>query len=653
MVRYQSLICDDEERRARLRGHATLNGIDYIEVSEDQRTLHVYFMNPLPADAYGLPSKPTLIKIEGGVRIRNIQVEAVNRASDTHLEVAVSEPGDFSTYTLIIEGDSAWLDPAYAQIEFSFKAGCPSRFDCRSHMVCPTEPRTEPLIDYMAKDYASFRQALLDLIPTLVPDWRDRHEADLGLALVELLAYTGDQLSYYQDAVANEAYLETARQRISVRRHARLIDYRLHDGASARAFVHLQLKPGTSGALPKGTQILTRVDVPLRSHMPPHGPVIPAEVANQALQAAHVVYETFEAVELHAKLNELEIHAWGNRQCCLPRGTTTLDLKDDLTAFLDKGDFLLLEEVRGPVTDKPADADPSHRQVVRLINVEKTRDRLFNQDLTRITWHAADALTFPLCLSARKEDGTYIENVSVARGNLVLADHGCTLPGEKHPGPEKGIHPHVRRAHRIRLQEGPLSFRIPRPEDDGSLSPASLLLATDPRRAIPQVRLTIPSDVWPDEWKHPGVPHLLESDPFDQHFAVETDNDGRAVIRFGDGQYGIAPPEDVTIHVVYRVGVGMEGNVGVESLVHIVEPDPLPPDWPDIACVTPELRKPVRNPLPAWGGDRPRVHRTGQAPGPGRLPRRAVPRRDRGGLCPHGREASGGGQSGGHLPLDG
>ena len=36
---------------------------------------------------------------------------------------------------------------------------------------------------------------------------------DLGITLVELLAYVGDHLSYYQDAVATEAYLDTARQR--------------------------------------------------------------------------------------------------------------------------------------------------------------------------------------------------------------------------------------------------------------------------------------------------------------------------------------------------------------------------------------------------------------------------------------------------------
>ena len=67
-----------------------------------------------------------------------------------------------------------------------------------------------------------------------MPDWTERHVPDLGVALVEVLAYTGDYLSYYQDAVATEAYLQTARNRVSVRRHARLTGYRLHEGCHAR-----------------------------------------------------------------------------------------------------------------------------------------------------------------------------------------------------------------------------------------------------------------------------------------------------------------------------------------------------------------------------------------------------------------------------------
>src|SRR2546427_6685807 len=56
----------------------------------------------------------------------------------------------------------------------------------------------------------------------------------------ELLAYVGDYLSYQQDAVATEAYLGTARRRVSVRRHARLVDYLVHDGRSEEHTSELQ-----------------------------------------------------------------------------------------------------------------------------------------------------------------------------------------------------------------------------------------------------------------------------------------------------------------------------------------------------------------------------------------------------------------------------
>jgi hypothetical protein len=51
-----------------------------------------------------------------------------------------------------------------------------------------------------------------------------RRRKELSVALVELFAYVGDKLSHEQDAAASEAYLDTARRRISVRRHGRLID---------------------------------------------------------------------------------------------------------------------------------------------------------------------------------------------------------------------------------------------------------------------------------------------------------------------------------------------------------------------------------------------------------------------------------------------
>src|SRR5207248_8256832 len=107
----------------------------------------------------------------------------------------------------------------------------------KTKTVCPPPQRVEPEVNYLAKDYASFRQLILDRLALTMPDWQERHVPDIGIALVEVLAYVGDYLSYYQDAVATEAYLDTARQRISVRRHARLVDYLMHEGCNARAWV--------------------------------------------------------------------------------------------------------------------------------------------------------------------------------------------------------------------------------------------------------------------------------------------------------------------------------------------------------------------------------------------------------------------------------
>ena len=75
-------------------------------------------------------------------------------------------------------------------------------------------------------------------------------------------------------------------------------------------------------------------------------------------------------------MNALRLHAWGNEQCCLPRGVTTANMYaiDAATAkavrpSIKAGDRLSLEEVLGPETGARADADPTHRCVVRVVSV--------------------------------------------------------------------------------------------------------------------------------------------------------------------------------------------------------------------------------------------------------------------------------------------
>jgi hypothetical protein len=614
------LACDDAARRALLLAHPTGNGIDFVEVPAEsldkvpaqsldaQRFIRVHFIKqPPPASLAG---HPELFAVDGGVRVRGLRVLHVTPEAG-HLIVEVDRPGDFSTYTLRVTGGG--LDPAYAAVDFSFKAGCPSRFDCKPPPCPPAPLPSGPPVDYLAKDYASFRQALLDLVPTLVPGWVERHEADLGIALVELMAYLGDQLSYFQDAVATEAYLETARQRISVRRHACLIDYRMHDGASARTLVQFDVdKPGR---VPAGTRILTRIDLPLGPRMPPHDTLLPQGLEQLAVTTAGTVFETIEETPVHPSLSgALRIHTWRDRRCCLPAGATSADLVGKLTPQLAEGTLLLLEEALGPVTGRPEDADPAHRQVVRLTAVADTSDPLLPDPatgrplpLTRVTWDAADALDFPLCMSTRLPDGRDLEDVSVALANLVLADHGRSVT-ERHPDDPRA--PGIRtssRAFGFFLGQGPLSFRVPPPSQgaDGGLPPARELLRTDPRLARPEVReLTITPAPLPPAAPAPpgaswrpaagaGAADLLASGPFDQRFAVETGNDGRALLRFGDDVFGMAPPDGGHIRVTYRLGVGTAGNVGAGSLAHVI-------DSPGLPAV-----RAVCNPLPAWGGTNP------------------------------------------------
>src|SRR5262249_25647779 len=144
---------------------------------------------------------------------------------------------------------------------------------------------------------------------------------------------------------------------------------------------------------------------------------------------------------------------------------------------LRPGDFLLFEEVLGPVTGLAPDADPAHRQVVRLTQVERAVDPLEPDPvtlvrpttLTKVTWARHDALTFPLCLSVKLPDNSVVNNISVARGNLVLADHGQTVsewfPGDPVDPSVPGIMPGPR-PFRFLLQQGQLSFRIPYSKSD-------------------------------------------------------------------------------------------------------------------------------------------------------------------------------------------
>ena len=244
-----------DDRRTALLAANTVNGVDFVEVDPaDGATLVVHFILNLPGSPAGqnpVPADPSQaltagdFQITGGERITGIQVLSAAPRPGTYnqMNVVVAPIGDFSVYTLTLQDPSkpptppTGFDPASASANFIFHIDCASDFDCAATVACPPDIVTPPPINYLAKDYPGFVQVMLDRLSLLAPLWQERNPADLGVALVEMLAYVGDQLSYRQDVIATEAYLGTARLRTSARRHARLVDYQIGEGANARAWL--------------------------------------------------------------------------------------------------------------------------------------------------------------------------------------------------------------------------------------------------------------------------------------------------------------------------------------------------------------------------------------------------------------------------------
>jgi len=103
------------------------------------------------------------------------------------------------------------------------------------------------------------------------------------------------------------------------------------------------------------------------------------------------------------------------------------------------------------------------------------------------------------------------------------------------------------------------------------------------------------SDWLPNCWM--SQQDLFSSNRFKTDFVVEVESDGTAVIRFGDDVYGLNPQTRVgevpeLLYGFYRVGNGVEGNVGAESIKRIVSSNNVFGD-----CVFS-----VRNPMSAKGG---------------------------------------------------
>jgi predicted phage baseplate assembly protein len=429
--------CKDKQRRELILQTPGVNGLDYLEVvgppgSGEQ--LALTFIK----DARGLTLAPANISLTGGAVLQVQSVAPATSEDPLTINVELSGTGDFSPYALTLvtsptnSDPPAGVDSQLNTATFSFKAECPTIADCKQLQCCPSDLAAPPDIHYLARDYQTIRQAMLDRIAVLVPGWSETHEADPGITMVEALAYAADRISYLQDAVNTEAYIGTARSRISLRRHARLVNYPIKEGANARTWICLSVSSANL-SVPAGTQFYPLVPG-LPAAIDPNEQVY---AATELAASPGPVFESMEEITLYPEQNQMDFYTWGDSACCLATGATLATLKGAYPS-LQAGQVLIFEEIVGPLTNNQADADPTHRWAVRL-TYASTTDHSGNPlkdpvnpgvELTNIAWSSADGLPFPLCISSITSEGTPITGVSVARGNLIAADHGVWTSNE-------------------------------------------------------------------------------------------------------------------------------------------------------------------------------------------------------------------------------
>ena len=407
---------------------------------------------------------------------------------------------------------------------------------------------------YLAKDYASFRALMLDHLARCgTPAPTD--VASLEIALIEGLAYIGDYLSYYQDAVATETYMRTARQRVSVARHARMLGYRMVQGCSARTLLHFTTL-ADDVAVPAGTTALTAIPGWDALHVPQSyetGPAIP--------------FETLHPLVARRAHNRMTLAGQPLRA-----GDCTAVLAGHLPR-LAAGDILVLRR------EPHAGGGPAGWcHPLRLLSA-----RLMAEGTTAISWHPGDALS-----ADTPAGGDW-----AVLGNMALADHGRGVLVRDAISMAPGAGASLREAV---IECRDLTYAAP--YDPAVHDAAQSALAPDPQAAQPALWLTqaLPDPAmrtadWPfARWT--GRRDILRAGPDEAVFAVETlgdhPGDDAVRLRFGDGVNGRSPAEDFAYIPTFRTGCGAKGNIGAGTIAHVAAADPL------ITGVT--------NPLPALGG---------------------------------------------------
>lgn len=530
-------------RKSLIAKNPHIHGIDYLRVLDAQH-LALVLLKPAPSVADKL--LPHIEPQQLSVQLQDLSLitPVVQQISHDELDYALRVKLDrridgASLSQIKVSINSQVFDPYFSTAQTTDLGSDEGEIDV-SEVTSGFKPI--PRINYLAKDYDSFKQLIESELSFHIPQWQERNAADLMTAINEVLAYSGDMLSYQQDVVATEAYLHTSRFELSARRHCRLLDYRFDRQPSPRCWTTIQV----SGPLlvPGGTPFFC-------GGSGQQQPVLAeAEYRNRA-GGQEAVFESLFVQECHPALNALSVFDFHIPGFTLNQGATEATLNGHVT--LKQGQLL-------------AWVNQHHRhrnQVVRLnYDAALDHDPLSGNAITRVSWYAEDKLL----------DNWAAADTQVC-GNVLLLERGETLPLEPLAVTQRYGYcaAHLSRGDMVQIQHYEQQLAQQKPASDlntaitSGIAPAlQILEAIDP---IEPKNADLMTEKGGDvgQWLWQCQPDFLNSKPLSRDVILEK-HQGSATVRFGNGHFGAYPNLQNHFYARYRVSPPMTKQQGPERI---------------------------------------------------------------------------------------
>jgi hypothetical protein len=206
--------------------------------------------------------------------------------------------------------------------------GCCEGISPETPLVVSNRPGLSAIL-YRVGTHAEFKETLIArLSGSNQPALRSlttRDDDDFTIALLDAWATVGDVLTFYQERIANESYLRTATERLSVLELARLINYQLRPGVAASTYVAFNLEDA-KGALGQALAIGTTATL-APEKVPPV--IIGIGTKVQSIPGPGEEAQTFETVQ------EIEAHV--NWNTIKPRLTQPQTINTDMEIVFFKG----------------------------------------------------------------------------------------------------------------------------------------------------------------------------------------------------------------------------------------------------------------------------------------------------------------------------